>query len=106
MEFGRTAATAHVAPTAARPTGSIVDSGRDGDGRRHLGIESARKSQGRGVGEAIFALIAAVLFGVACLGLIALQSVAGNTVAEVFYNLVGIMSLGLAALSIVIGSSR
>jgi hypothetical protein len=68
--------------------------------------EESRKKQKRlGIGgQGVVAIIAALAFGLAGLQLISIQSLAGDTIAEAFYNGVGIMCFGLAALSIVIGT--
>ncbi len=56
-----------------------------------------------GVGLAI---VAALIFAFAGIQLIGIHSIAGDTIAEAFYNAVGMMSFGFAALSLAIGVRR
>jgi succinate dehydrogenase hydrophobic anchor subunit len=50
----------------------------------------------------LVALVAALLFAWAGISMLSLQTVNGNTVAELFDNYVGIFCLGMAALTLVI----
>ena len=47
-------------------------------------------------------IVAAILFALAGYLMVTIESEAGNTVAEAFYNAVGVLSFGLAALSVAV----
>lgn len=49
--------------------------------------------------------VAALLFAIAGFQMIGLRSVAGDTVAEAFYNSFGVFSLGMSALSVAVGAA-